>query len=432
MKLEVELISNENIKPSSPTRTHLRYYQLSFLDQIFPLMYVPFLFFYSQNDAYSKISTNPAKSFSNVLKKSLSDVLTRYYPLAGRIRDNLVVDCNDEGVLYREAQVKCELSDIVTNPNPAEFKKFLPCNIDDTHHFAFAVQVNYFTCGGITIGACISHKIADGTSFIMFMKTWAATARGDSNIYPQFQASTLFPPTSTLSGFQPENSMIKEKLVLKRFVFSSTSVVALREKYGESSDLECPLHPSRVEALSVFLWSRYVAATQANIGPKKLNMVLFAVNLRTRMDPPLPRNSFGNIFRLATVLLSSEERSGLVGKVRAAIRKIDNEYVKKLQDHAQHLNFLKEASGKVLTEDVVPFNFSSWCRFPMYEVDFGWGNPMWIGLVSLPFKNVVVFIDTKSGDGIEAWVNLKEEDMTKFEGDTELLAYASTTSLSNA
>ncbi|XP_030958773.1 stemmadenine O-acetyltransferase-like [Quercus lobata] len=147
------------------------------------------------------------------------------------------------------------------------------------------------------------------------------------------------------------------------------------------------------------------------------------------MDPPLPRNSFGNIFRLATVLLSSEERNGLVGKVRAAIRKIDNEYVKKLQDHAQHLNFLKEASGKVMKEDIVPFNFSSWCKFPMYEVDFGWGNPMWIGLVSLPFKNVVIFIDTKSADGIEAWVNLKEEDMAKFESDTELLAYASTTTL---
>ncbi|XP_023889059.2 stemmadenine O-acetyltransferase [Quercus suber] len=429
MKVELEVISNENIKPSSPTPTHLRYYQLSFLDQTFPHRYVPVLFFYTQNDAYSKISTDPAKSFSTVLKQSLSDVLTRYYPLAGRVKDNLTVDCNDEGVLYREAQVKCELSDIVTNQYSAEFKKFIPCDIAGMHHFAFAVQANYFTCGGIVIGACISHKIADGTSFIMFMKNWAATARGDSDIYPQFQASTLFPPASTLSGFQPGNSMIKEKFVLKMFVFSSASIVALREKYAESSDLECPLHPSRVEALSVFLWSRYVAATQANFGPKKRNTALFAVNLRTRMDPPLPRNSFGNISRFATVLLSSEERNGLVGKVRAAIRKIDNEYVKKLQDHTQHLNYLKEASEKLLKEDIVQFNFSSWCRFPMYEVDFGWGNPMWIGLVSAPSKNVGVFIDTKSGDGIEAWVSLKEEDMAKFESDSELLAYASNTTL---
>ncbi|KAM3701490.1 hypothetical protein ACJW31_05G177600 [Castanea mollissima] len=398
MKVEVEVFSNENIKPSSPTPTHLRYYQLSFVDQIFPPVYASFLFFYTKNDAYSKISTNTTKSFSSVLKQSLSDVLTRYYPLAGRIKDNFNVHCNDEGVLFCEAQVKCKLSDIVTNPNPAEFKRFLPCDIDGTHNLTFAIQVNYFTCGGIAIGACISHKIADGTSFIMFMKNWAATARGQTDIYPQFQASTLFPPTSTLSGFKPETGMIKEKLVLKRFVFSYATIETLKEKYAESSDLECPLHPSRVEALSAFIWSRYVAATQENCGHKKLNLVLFAVNLRTRMDPPCDK-------------------------------KIDNEYVKKLQDHTQLLDFLKEASEKVLKHDIVPFNFTSLCRFPIYEMDFGWENPMWIGRVSLPFKNVTVFIDTKIGDGIKAWVNLKEEDMAKFESDPELLAYASTTSL---
>ncbi|KAM4102170.1 hypothetical protein ACJW30_05G204500 [Castanea mollissima] len=429
MKVEVEVFSNESIKPSSPTPTHLRYYQLSFLDQISPPVYASFLFFYTKNDAYSKISTDTTKSFSSVLKQSLSDVLTRYYPLAGRIKDNLNVDCNDEGVLFREAQVKYKLSDIVTNPNPAEFNRFLPCDIDGTHNLTFAVQVNYFTCGGIAIGACISHKIADGTSFIMFMKNWAATARGQTDIYPQFQASTLFPPTSTLSGLKPEAGMTKEKLVLKRFVFSFATIETLKEKYAESSDLECPLHPSRVEALSAFIWSRYVAATQENCGHKKLNLVLFAVNLRTRMDPPLSGNFFGNIFRVATVILSSEERIGLVGNLRAAIRKIDNEYVKKLRDHTQHLDFIKEAIEKVLKQDIVPFNFTSLCRFPIYEMDFGWGNPMWIGRVSLPFKNVTVFIDTKSGDGIEAWVNLKEEDMAKFESDPELLAYASTTSL---
>ncbi|KAL0005474.1 hypothetical protein SO802_013035 [Lithocarpus litseifolius] len=134
-----------------------------------------------------QVSTDTTKSFSSVLKQSFFDVLTLYYPLDGRVKDNLNVDCKDEGVLFREAQVKCELSDIVINPNPIEFKKFLPCDIDGTHNLTFAIQVNYFTCVGIAIGACISHKIADGTSFIMFMKTWVATARGQTDIYPQFK-----------------------------------------------------------------------------------------------------------------------------------------------------------------------------------------------------------------------------------------------------
>ena len=421
MKDLVEVISKEIIKPSSPTPPHLRYYQLSFLDQINPPVYASFIFFYTKNDAYSNTTE------SSVLKQSLSDVLKRYYPLAGRVKDNFIVDCNDEGVLYCEAKIKCQLSDIVADPKPTEFKKFLPLDIDGTHRLTFAVQVNYFTCGGIAIGACISHKIADGTSFIMFMKTWAATARGDQgDIYPQFQLSTLFPPRSALSGFEPKTGMTKEKLVLKRFVFSSASIAALKGKYEESSGLENGVHPSRVEALSAFIWSRYVAATQA---PEKLSLVLFAVNLRTRMDPPLPQYSFGNIYRVATVIQSSEEENGLVGKVREAIGKINMDYVKKLQEGNEHLLFMKEVGGKVMKGDIVPLNFTSLCRFPIYEVDFGWGKPIWVGRVSLPFKNVVVFIDTKSGGGIEAWVNLNEEDMAKFESDTNLLSYVSTTTL---
>ncbi|KAL0005470.1 hypothetical protein SO802_013031 [Lithocarpus litseifolius] len=99
------------------------------------------------------------------------------------------------------------------------------------------------------------------------------------------------------------------------------------------------------------------------------------------MDPPLSRNSFGNFFQAATVILSSEERNGHVGNLRAAIRKINNKYVKKLQDHTQHLDFVIDASEKVLKQDVVPFNFTSLCRFPIYEMDFGWGIPC--GLVGL-------------------------------------------------
>uniref|UniRef100_A0A2N9FD51 Uncharacterized protein n=1 Tax=Fagus sylvatica TaxID=28930 RepID=A0A2N9FD51_FAGSY len=399
MKVEVEVISKEIIKPSSPTPTHLRNYQLSFLDQINPPVYISSIFFYTNNEAY-------AYAKSNKLKQSLSDVLMRYYPLAGRVKDNLIVDCNDEGVLYCEAHVKCRLSDIVAVPNPPEFKKFLPSDIDGTHHLVFVVQVNYFTCGGIAIGACISHKIADGTSFFMFMKSWAATARGDeSDKYPQFQLSTLFPPRSTaLSGFEPETGMTKEKLVLKRFVFSSSSIAALKAKYEESSSLENRVHPSRVEALSAFIWNQYVASTKEKFGPEKAQ---------------------------SSVIFSTEEHYDLVGKVRAAIGKINMDFVKKLQEGNEHLDSMKEISGKVMKKDLLPLSFTSFCRFPVYEVDFGWGSPMWVGWVSLPFKNLVTFIPTKYGDGIEAWVNLKGEDMAKFESDTGLLAYVSTTT-SNA
>ncbi|KAL6983429.1 shikimate O-hydroxycinnamoyltransferase [Sarracenia purpurea var. burkii] len=117
------------------------------------------------------------------------------------------------------------------------------------------------------------------------------------------------------------------------------------------------------------------------------------------------------------------DRFRIVNQVREAIRKVDGDYVRMLRGEDNHLKFLKEGAKNFKTGEVVSFSFSSLCRFPLYEADFGWGKPAWVALASMPFKNVVMFMETQSGDGIEAWVNLKDEDMAKFQVDKELLAF---------
>ena len=74
---------------------------------------------------------------------------------------------------------------------------------------------------------------------------------------------------------------------------------------------------------------------------------------------------------------------------------------------------------------MVTFSFTSLCRFPPYETDFGWGKPIWVGPAALTYKNLITFIDTPSGDGIEAYVSLKKEEMDKFESDEEFLTFVS-------
>ncbi|KAK9934471.1 hypothetical protein M0R45_021614 [Rubus argutus] len=75
MKVEVEVISKEIIKPSSPTPEHLRHYQFSFLDQTSPLVYNPLLLFYEFN-----AETQPnITEISNHLK-NLSQSLDSFLP----------------------------------------------------------------------------------------------------------------------------------------------------------------------------------------------------------------------------------------------------------------------------------------------------------------------------------------------------------------
>ncbi|MCD7447994.1 hypothetical protein HAX54_036814 [Datura stramonium] len=52
---------------------------------------------------------------------------------------------------------------------------------------------------------------------------------------------------------------------------------------------------------------------------------------------------------------------------------------------------------------------------------FGWGKPSWVSSVSKNYEGISL-IDTKSEDGIEAWIGLKEKDMAEFERDPDILS----------
>ncbi|KAL2543327.1 HXXXD-type acyl-transferase family protein [Abeliophyllum distichum] len=415
MKVEVVVISKEIIKPSSSTPDFLRKYKLSYLDQISPTLFMPLVYFYP---ADGKISNWER---SNQLKKSLSEALTRFYPLAGRVVDNLYVDCNDEGVEFFQANAKVEMSEILSNPIPGELKQFLPYDLNDSREYCMAVQVSFLNCGGMAVGLIISHKIADAMSLHMFANSWAGIACGDTDIpYPKFEAATIFPPRDHVPV---SKSVTKEEIVTKIFVFPTSKIDALKDRYSNTNGEK--RRPTRIEALSTFIWSRFMSSTQVEANTNKIYSIEPIVNLRPRFDPPLSNDYFGNFWRPASLIITMDkdyekESCGVVDKIREAISNVNGDYVAKLrQGYAAEMD--------IKDEKLVRFVFTSLCRFPIYEVDFGWGRPIWVASASHGMKNKVAFFDTQSGNGIEAWINLKKEDMAKFEADMELCSFLSPT-----
>ncbi|KAB1223736.1 Vinorine synthase [Morella rubra] len=427
--MNVQIISKEMIKPSSPTPHHLRNFKLSFLDQIAPPCYIPVIFFYRSKQDHQNVDQFER---SCLLKKSLAETLTRLYPLAGMLVDqDFYVDCNDEGVEYIQAQVPCKLAEVLQKPNVGnDLVPLLP--FTPYHGFTelgkkvlLAVQYNSFDCGGVAIGVVVSHKIADGTSMGTFVNAWAGTSRGSTAVInPSFNAATHFPPVET-SGFVLGKPM--EKIVTRRFVFDKSSIDALR-KEGSVAFGPTERGPSRVEAVSAFMWKRFMAVTRSNPEKNpKLYGGLHAVNLRERMVPQLPAHTIGNLYQTAVTTSPVEiekDYPSLVRQLRNAIMAVNTDTVKKLHDASGYLGYLKNAVTQLSEGETEFFNFTSWCRFPVYEVDFGWGKPTWVCSPGRPYKNVVVLMSTRDGDGIEAWVNMKEEDMPMFEHDPELLPFA--------
>lgn len=214
MENKIKTVNEEIIKPLSPTPIELREYKLCLFDQRQPVYYVPFLLFYDAKE-------DSREFISMKLKTSLSKTLEYYYPLAGRIRDNVVVECNDEGVSFIETTVDACLSEVLQMPDAHVLRECLPRKVVLTSEavtgFLLLVQANFFQCGGLVIGICISHKVADATTLINFTNAWAGEACGypDAVPPPILTASAVIPPLdSPIPPIEVESS----KCVSRRYI----------------------------------------------------------------------------------------------------------------------------------------------------------------------------------------------------------------------
>ncbi|XP_058179174.1 stemmadenine O-acetyltransferase-like [Rhododendron vialii] len=366
--VKMEIISKESIKPSSKTPDRLRTFRLSMLDQFTPpSSYVPLILYYSYDESTSNVKQ--AKT-SSLLKRSLSDALSLYYPLAGRMTSESAVDYNDQGVDFLEARVDASLSEILRRPQVKVLTQFVPSTSEGSGGFLLGIQSNYFNCGGIAIVISISHRTADACTLSMFVKAWAATARGNTNtVTPSFVTSSLFPPKKRFG--QPMSfESPKHWADTRRFCFSSSKIAALRAEVGATV-----VQPTRVEVVTATIWKRAMA--QKGRDQCRRSVACHAVNIRGRMDPPLPECTFGNLVWGADVSGYRELDLGeLVSKMREAVGKIDGEFLKELQGENGYDVAVRHSNKAVewfLDKEVDCFLFTSWCRFPFYESDFSWG-----------------------------------------------------------
>ncbi|KAA8522080.1 hypothetical protein F0562_012606 [Nyssa sinensis] len=424
--MQPQIVSKETIKPSSPTPDHLRTHKLSLLDQLTPHIYLPMLLFYPSEgcDSPSQIADK-----SHRLKTSLSETLSRYYPFAGRLADRATIDCNDEGIEFYEAQINCQLSEILKKPEPETLDLFYPNGIlyNDSYKASLVVfQITHFNCGGMAIAMCMLHKIADGAAVSSFLSDWATMARqSGEEVSPKFISASLSPPNDQPD--MPDTKLECENCVTRRYVFDASKLAELK---AMSVDSGVP-NPTRVEVVTTLIFKCATAASTSNLVSSRPSVLLQPVNLRPRMSPPLPENSVGNFSWFFSIMAKDESDTDLprlVGELKKGMAQFSEKYAKNLtanECYSLICEAIKEAK-KVLNknENINMFKCSSLCRYPFNQMNFGWGKPIWVGFSSSKVKNTFHLTDARGG-GIEAWVTLGEQDMAVFERDEELLAFAS-------
>ncbi|ESQ55977.1 hypothetical protein EUTSA_v10027507mg [Eutrema salsugineum] len=431
--MKVETITKEIVKPSSTTPLDLKTLQLSIYDHILPPIYTVAFLFYTKDDSISREHT------SQKLKTSMSQTLTKLYPLAGRI-NGVTVECNDEGAIFVDAYVNnYTLSDFLTPPDFKALQQLLPLDVVGNPCEAAAtwplllVKATYFQCGGMAIGVCISHKIADAASISTFIKTWSATARREADAAvacPEFVSTNFYPPANEAFKVPVDEKANKRRSITKRFVFAASKLDELRTK-AASVDSVSP--PTRVVSVTALLWKCFVAAASSKTDNCDLKLLIQPFNLRRKIPSLLPESLMGNVIFCSVVLSSDGEREVKIEEAVRDLRKKGEDLQIVIQDEDESCsmigsklaNLMLSNYSRMSYETHEPYTVSSWCKLPLYEANFGWGSPVWVaGNVSPAFDNLAVLIDSKDGQGIEALVTLPEENMSSFEQDPELLAFA--------
>ncbi|XP_061994351.1 BAHD acyltransferase At5g47980-like [Rosa rugosa] len=437
-EMVIEVISKETVTPSSSSLHHLRTSNLSVFDHLLPDVYVPLLVFYPNNsitdhkinivDHHHSMITERSK----LLKTSLSKTLSRFYPFAGRIFSHnniLSICCNDNGAAFIETRVNCPISKVMEKHNSGILSQLLPNDLQSTFEstgYLLLVQANFFECGGLAIGITISHKIADGFTLGTFIRSWAAMCLGSdvvalpatefgvpASLYPQ---QDLF-INSLSTSREYVNS---EACVNQRFVFDASNIVRLKSK---ATSATVP-NPTRVEVVTALLWKCAMEASRSNLSFTRPAMLFLAANMRKVLKhPTLMGNLVGYVFAAKTQEGDATLQS-LVAIIRKSIEEFKVKYGEGVSGDAICQNF-KEHGDLMDNNDINNYICSSWCRFGFYEANFGWGKPSWVTFPGLKIKNTIVLIDTKDGEGMEAFLSLKEEDMAVIETNKELLAYAS-------
>lgn len=430
MDKKVEILSREIIKPSSPTPNHMRILNLSLLDILSSPMYTGALLFYAAD--LQTLLGSSSEETSLKLKKSLSETLPIFYPLAGRIMGSSV-ECNDEGAVFIEARVDHLLSEFLKCPVPESLEPLIPVEAKSREAVTWPVlliQANFFSCGGLVITICISHKITDATSLAMFIRGWAESARGlGITSIPSFTASDFFPiPLDELPSKPMDRKVEVQEMncITKRFVFDASKMKKLRDK--SSSNLV--KNPTRVEAVTALFWRCATKASRSSSQTPITSVLHIPVSLRGKVDS-LSENTIGNMLSIMILKNDKDKLEGIqevVGELRQAKEIFSLNCNEMSKSSSRILEFLEEI-GKTYgrRNEVDLWMSNSWCKLGMYEeADFGWGKPVWVtGRATSNFKNLMLLIDAKDGDGIEAWVTLTEEHMSLFECDEELLESAS-------
>ncbi|KAL9671772.1 hypothetical protein QQ045_009345 [Rhodiola kirilowii] len=325
----------------------------------------------------------------------------------------------------------------------ASFSELAP-TLSEDHEVLFGIQVTVFPDSGICIGIAYKHVLGDGRSIMQFLRTWSSIFRNSNDDFvPPVLDRSLVPDHGVvlhdtvmkqLASIPPwfiENLKQPKKAtgiikVRATFFFKRSEINKMREWIISQAEEEGEkLHLSLFVLTSSLIWICHVksqTATGLSNGEDDDDQCSFCFTLdccdRYQYHSIVPMTYFGNCLCLGCYTsakrIELQGENGLIVAVKAIGKTIKDLVAKgPTKDADKWLSGALEAFKN-------PKNMLSVAGSPrlgVYGLDFGWGKPEKVEVVSIEFPKAVSMAELRDEvGGIEAALVLDQPQMEAFIG----------------
>ncbi|CAH2079826.1 unnamed protein product [Thlaspi arvense] len=380
------------------------------------------------------------------LERSLSLVLHRYSPLAGRLTWDpkhpkpCILVRHDDSVSLTVAETDEDFSRVSGDGlrPAAELRSFVPrMEATDDSASVLSLQVTLFRNQGFCIGVTSHHAVVDGKAIALFLKSWAYICRSQEEeamrfphlpdgLTPRFDRTVINVPTrleakilevllrkgKTLKNLEP--SEIDADTVRVTLELTQENIQKLKERVKNESARPLELQLSTFVIAFAYIWTCMLKACGGDANrPVRL---LVPADFRHRLDPQVPETYFGNcLFPIGSFGYEAKEfteENGFVKAVETLSHSVKSLGSQEIESHCMNYveGFKKFKPGAQL--GVVAGS----PRLGIYGVDFGWGRPAKTELVAIDrTRGSFSFSERKDGqDGVEMGLCLKKSEMNIF------------------
>ncbi|KAF8644053.1 hypothetical protein HU200_066587 [Digitaria exilis] len=347
------------------------------------------------------------------LKLALSRAIHAFYPLAGRIR--LTPGTSDRYELhYRPGDgvtfTVAEYGGGLATDDPRAIAPLVPA-LPAGGAAVLALQATLLPphrCG-LAVGVAVNHAAVDGSASTHFLHSWAtaaaACAHTNSPPAPVIDRSllpvALFQPMPTINKMEFD---MPARQLLATFTLSREDIQRVKHAVAAEAARRGVAPPPGAPR-----WSPPSASTDGD----GRTCLLFSIDHRSRMSPPLPDKYLGNCVgpALAVAPKAALAAGDLLSACAAVTAAID-EAVSGVRTASMGAwtDRLREVAAAM---SMLPVAGSP--RFRVYEMDLDFGRQEKVDIVSVARTGALALAESRRGDGgMEVGVPLPPDDMARF------------------